>query len=54
MYSNNLLLFAFIIFSFSILIVSLNPQIMKVDQRCKICMSKHESNGLNSDMNTAA
>lgn len=54
MYSNNLLLFTFIIFSFWILIILLNPQMTKVDQWCKICTSKHESNGKNSDINTAA
>lgn len=54
MYSNNLLLFTFIKFSFSILIILLNPQMPKVDYWYKIYTSKHESNGINSDINTVA
>lgn len=53
-FSNNFLPFIFTIVFLWIRIILLNPQITKVDQCCKTCASKHESNGKDNDINATA
>lgn len=53
-FSNNFLPFTFTIVFLWIRIILLNPQITKVDQCCKTCASKHESNGKDNDINATA